>query len=63
MNVLRYYDILDTPPDGAFDRVTALVAKLMNVPVAIVSLVDHDRIWFKSHHGVDAEQIGREPGL
>ena len=63
MNVLRYYDILDTPPDGAFDRVTSLVAKLMNVPVAIISLVDHDRIWFKSHHGVDAEQIGREPGL
>jgi len=33
------------------------------VPIAIVSIVDHDRIWFKSHHALDAEQIDREPGL
>ena len=33
------------------------------MPVAIVSIVDHDRIWFKSHHGVDVEQISRDPGL
>jgi GAF domain-containing protein len=33
------------------------------VPVAIVSIVDHDRIWFKSHHGLEVEQISRDPGL
>jgi GAF domain-containing protein len=33
------------------------------MPVAIVSIVDTDRIWFKSHHGLDADQIDREPGL
>lgn len=60
---LRRYDILDTPPDGAFDNVTKLAARLFKVPIAIVSLVDSDRIWFKSHHGVDATQIDREPGL
>jgi two-component sensor histidine kinase len=60
---LRRYDILDTPPDGAFDRITALAADLFSVPIAIVSLVDHDRIWFKSRHGLDVEQIGRDPGL
>lgn len=60
---LRRYDVLDTPPDGAFDRITALAADLFSVPIAIVSLVDHDRIWFKSRYGLDVEQIGRDPGL
>jgi len=60
---IRRYDILDTPPDGAFDRITALAARVLNAPIAIVSIVDHDRIWFKSHHGVEVEQIGRDPGL
>lgn len=50
------YDILDTPPDGAFDRITAIAADLFNVPISIVSIIDHDRIWFKSHHGVDVPQ-------
>ena len=63
LRALQRYDILDTPPDGAFDRITALAARSFGVPIAIVSLVDHDRIWFKSHHGLDAEQIPREPGL
>lgn len=57
------YDILDTPPDGAFDRITALAARVFSVPIAIVSVVDHDRIWFKSHHGLDIDQVDRAPGL
>ena len=60
---LRRYDILDTPPDGAFDRITELAASLFSVPISIISLVDTDRIWFKSHHGIDINQIGRDPGL
>jgi two-component sensor histidine kinase len=60
---VRRYDILDTPPDGAFDRITAIAARLMKVPIAIVSIVDHDRIWFKSRHGLDVEEIGRDLGL
>ncbi|MDQ3209543.1 MAG: GAF domain-containing protein [Gemmatimonadota bacterium] len=60
---LRSYEILDTPPDGAFDRITALAARHFHVPVALVSLVDEDRIWFKSRHGLDADQIPRSPGL
>ena len=57
------YDILDTPPDGAFDRITAVAGRLLKMPVAIVSVVDTDRIWFKSRHGLEGEQIGRDPGL
>lgn len=60
---LYSYEILDTPPDGAFDRVTALAAHHFDVPVALVTLVDEDRIWFKSRHGLDAEQIPRSSGL
>jgi two-component sensor histidine kinase len=61
---VRRYDILDTPPDGSFDRITALAASLFDVPISIISLVDHDRVWFKSHHGLDGvTQIGKEPGL
>ena len=60
---LQRYQILDTPPDGAFNHLTAVAAALFRVPIAIVSLVDHDRIWFKSHHGLDVCETGREPGL
>lgn len=60
---LRRYDILDTPPDGAFDRITALAARVFDVPIAIVSIVDEDRIWFKSHHGLDSDETERTPGL
>jgi hypothetical protein len=60
---VRRYDVLDTPPDGAFDRITALAARLFEVPVAIVSIVDLDRIWFKSHHGLEISEIGRDAGL
>ncbi|SFU84719.1 Two-component sensor histidine kinase, contains HisKA and HATPase domains [Pseudoduganella namucuonensis] len=63
MRTVRRYDILDTPPDGAFDHVTRLAARLLDAPVAIVSIVDSDRIWFKSHFGLDVEQIPRDPGL
>jgi two-component sensor histidine kinase len=63
MAAVRRYDILDTPPDGSFDRITALAARLFDVPISIISIVDHDRIWFKSHHGLDVKQIGRDAGL
>jgi signal transduction histidine kinase len=60
---VRRYEILDTPRDGAFDRVTELAARLFKVPISIVSIVDEDRIWFKSRYGIDVEQVGRDPGL
>ena len=63
MAAVRRYDILDSPKDGAFDRITALAARRFGVPIAIISIVDEDRIWFKSRHGLEVEQIGRDPGL
>lgn len=63
MRAVHRYRILDTLPDGTFDRVVAVAARLFSVPVAIVSIVDHDRIWFKARYGTDVDQIGRDPGL
>src|SRR3982075_1227096 len=63
MAAVKRYDILDTPPDGAFDRITAIAARRFDVPISIISIVDHDRIWFKSHYGLDVNEIGRAPGL
>ena len=63
MQAVRRYDILDTPADGSFDHVTEAAASLMGTPIAIISIVDTDRIWFKSHYGTDVAQISRDPGL
>lgn len=61
---LREFDVLDTPPDGAYDGITTLAARIFNVPVALVSVVDEDRIWFKSRFGLDGiQEIPRDPGL
>ncbi len=64
IEALKKYEILDTPPDGSFTHIVELAAKILNVPIAIISLVDTDRIWFKSATGVgDIRQTDRVPGL
>jgi phosphoserine phosphatase RsbU/P len=63
MAAVRRYEILDTPPDGSFDNLAALAAKLFDAPIGIVSIVDTDRIWFKARHGVGVDEIDRDPGL
>lgn len=57
---LKALGVLDTPPEERFDRTTRLAAALFNVPVALVSLVDADRQWFKSCFGVDICETPRE---
>ncbi|RYY69052.1 MAG: PAS domain S-box protein, partial [Comamonadaceae bacterium] len=51
--------VLDTPPEGRFDRITRTAARAFGVPIALVSLVDTDRQWFKSRHGLDVAQTPR----
>ncbi len=61
---LQSYQILDTPSDGAFDDITLIASQLFKVPISIVSLVDKDRVWFKSSVGLKGiDQIDRGPGL
>ncbi len=57
---LHNYQILDTPADEAFDRITRLASRILKMPIALVSLVDKERQWFKSRHGLDTEETPRE---
>jgi GAF domain-containing protein len=50
---LRRYEILDTFPEASFERLTRLVANIFGTPIALVSLIDETRQWFKSHYGLD----------
>ncbi len=57
---LRDFGVLDTAPERAFDELTALASRLCGTPMALVSLVDADRQWFKSHLGLDLCQTTRD---
>ncbi len=60
LRALGSLNILDTVPEECFDRLTSLAAKIFDVPIALVSLVDQDRQWFKSCHGLDETQTPRD---
>ena len=49
---LQSMAILDTPPEEGFDALTRLAANVCSTPVSVVSLIDGDRLWFKSVHGI-----------
>ncbi|MDS1310929.1 ATP-binding protein [Marinobacter xiaoshiensis] len=51
--------ILDTPPEARFDRLTRMAARLLDVPIALISLIDRDRQWFKSCVGLDVSETPR----
>lgn len=57
---LRRYYILDTPPQAALDRITALAARLFNTPISTITLVDETRQWFKSNYGLDIRETPRD---
>jgi len=56
---LRGLGLLDTAAEERFDRITRLAKALFDVPIALISLVDADRQWFKSRQGLDVEQTAR----
>ncbi|WP_429154104.1 PAS domain S-box protein [Aeromonas media] len=60
LHLLHALRILDTPSEEVFDRITRLVARILDVPIALVSLVDTDRQWFKSRIGLDVNETPRE---
>jgi signal transduction histidine kinase len=55
--------LLDSPPEERFDRLTTLASQLLGAPVALVTLVDANRAFFKSAHGIEAGESAREVPL
>ena len=60
LRALRELLILDTPPEQRFDRIVAFAAEEFEVPIALLSLVDRNRQWFKARIGLDVCETGRD---
>lgn len=60
LDALRQLLVLDTPPEERFDRIAEFAAKEFDVPIALVSLVDEDRQWFKARVGLDVCETARD---
>ncbi|WP_335062873.1 sensor domain-containing diguanylate cyclase [Nostoc sp.] len=60
LKALADYNILDTQPEQAFDDITALAAYICKTPIALISLVDADRQWFKSKVGLQGSETPRD---
>ncbi len=60
LSALYRYQILDTPSEEFFDRVTTLVSEALECPLALLSFVDRERVWFKSRIGLDRSEVPRQ---
>lgn len=60
LKVLWQYEVLDTVPEEVFDDLTNLAAYICEAPIALISLVDEDRQWFKARTGVTLKETARE---
>jgi GAF domain-containing protein len=60
LEVLRQFNVLDTEAEESFDDITRLAAYICHTPIAIISLVDSDRQWFKSRVGLTVEETSRD---
>ena len=60
LEALQQYEILDTAPETEFDSITRLASYICGTPICLVSLVDANRIWFKSRVGIEAPELPRD---
>lgn len=54
LKTLYAYRILDTPPEKVFNKIANLAVHIFHTPVALISFVDRDRVWFKANIGMEA---------
>jgi len=57
---LKEYSILDSLPEKEYDDITYIASQICKTPIALISLLDDKRQWFKSHHGLDATETAKE---
>jgi formate hydrogenlyase transcriptional activator len=60
LDTLASYGVLDTPPERPFDDLVRLASRICEAPIALISLVDRDRQWFKARIGLDVGQMTRD---
>lgn len=60
LSVVNKYKLLDTLPESDFDNITSLVATICDVPISLITLLDTDRNFLKSHHGLDIQESPRD---
>jgi GAF domain-containing protein len=60
LKVLWQYEVLDTVPEELFDDLTELAARICEAPIALISLVDNERQWFKSKVGISVSETSRD---
>lgn len=60
LKVLWQYDVLDTVPEAVFDELTSLAALICDAPIALITLIDENRQWFKSKVGVNLNETPRD---
>lgn len=60
LKALEAYQILDTLPEDLYDDITKIASQICGTPIALVSLIDNTRQWFKSHHGLDVSETDKD---
>lgn len=60
LKILESYSILDTLPESDYDNLTAIASEICNMRISLISLLDNDRQWFKSHHGLDTTETSKD---
>lgn len=60
LGALERFDVMDTPREEAFDRITRLIRNIFDLPIAIVSMIDGHRQWYKAYEGLENREVGRD---
>ena len=60
LDALNRFDVIDTPREEAFDRITRLIRNIFDLPVAIVSMIDGHRQWYKAYEGLENREVSRD---